>query len=90
MPDTRTEYIVCGDVRLPVQVPERTRTVTARAPLPAVGDIEQAVRDAISNPISHEPLGKLVGPKSTVTIAFDDASGSYFQTQRDDFRRVAI
>ncbi len=90
MPDTRTEYIICGDVRLPVQVPDRTRTVTARGPLPAVGDIEQAVRDAISNPISHEPLRKLVGPKARVTIAFDDASGSYFQTQRDDFRQVAI
>ena len=90
MPGTRTEYIVCGDSRLPVQVPERTRTVKANGPLPAVGDIEEAVRNAIANPIAHEPLTKLVGPKAKVTIAFDDTSGAYFQTQRADFRQVAI
>ncbi len=90
MPDTRTEYIAYGDAFLPVQVPERTRTITAKRPLPGVPDIQQAVRDAIHNPIAHEPLHKLVGPKAKVTIAFDDASGAYFQTQRTDFRQVAI
>ena len=90
MPDTRTEYIAYANGRLPVQVPDRTRTVGANPPLPAVPDIEQAVRHAIDNPLAHEPIRKLVGPKAKVTIAFDDASGSYFQTQRADFRQVAI
>ena len=90
MPDTRTEYIACGDSRLPIRVPERTRTLTARPALPAVPDIEAAVRNAIEAPIAHEPLRKLAGPRAKVTIAFDDASGSYFQTKRTDFRQVAI
>ena len=90
MADTRTEYIAYGPDHLPIQVPDRTRTLTANDPLPAVPDIEDAVRDAINNPIAHEPLRKLVGPGAKVTIAFDDASGSYFQTRRTDFRQVAI
>ena len=64
-----------------MQVPERTRTVKANGPLPAVGDIEEAVRNAIANPIAHEPLSNQVGPKAKITIAFDDTSGAYFQTQ---------
>ena len=90
MARTRTEYIAYGDGRLPVEVPERTRTVTAKPALAAVEDIETAVRSAISDPIAHDPLPMLVSPSSRVTIAFDDASGSYFQTSRTDFRQVAI
>ena len=90
MATTRTEHIAYGDEVIAVQLPERTRTITAKRPRPAVPDIKSAVRDAIENPVAHEPLRKLVGPKAKVTIAFDDASGSYFQTRRTDFRRVAI
>jgi nickel-dependent lactate racemase len=90
MAKTRTEYIACGDGHLPAQVPERTRTVTAKGPMSPLPDVEEAVREALNNPVAHEPLSSLVGPKAKVTIAFDDASGSYFQTQRTDFRQVAI
>ena len=90
MANTRSEYIAYGDGYLKAQVPERTRTLVAKRPLPAIPDIEVAIREAIYNPIAHEPLRKLVGPKARVTIAFDDASGSYFQTQRADVRRLAI
>jgi len=90
MKNTRREYIAYGDGQLPVDVPEWTRTIVAKPPMPPVPDIEGAVREALANPIAHEPLHKLVGPSSKVTIAFDDASGSYFQTKRTDFRQTAI
>jgi hypothetical protein len=90
MPSTRTETIPYGDEYLRAELPERTRTLTANLPLPAVLDVREAVRAAIADPIAHEPLHKLVGPKSRVTIAFDDASGAFFQTRRADFRQVAI
>ncbi|MCH8062239.1 MAG: DUF2088 domain-containing protein [Chloroflexi bacterium] len=90
MPNTRTEHIAYGDGYLPVQVPERTRTITAKRPLPALPDVAEAVRNAIGSPIAHEPLNKLVNSKSRVTIAFDDASGAYFQSRRTDFRQTAI
>ena len=90
MKETQTERIAYGDRRLTVRLPERARVIDAKPPMTPVPDIRQAVRDAIENPIAHEPLRKLAGPKSRVTIAFDDASGSYFQTKRTDFRQVAI
>ena len=90
MSGMRTEYVVCGSGYIPVRVPERTRTLNAGPALPAVPNIEDAVRAALANPVAHEPLAKLAGPKSKVTIAFDDASGSYFQTRRVDFRQAAI
>ena len=90
MTDTRTEYLAYGERSIPVRVPQRTRTLTARDPLPSVPDISDALREAISSPIAHEPLRKLVGPRARVTIAFDDASGSYFQTRRVDVRQAAI
>ena len=90
MAETRAESIAYGDRSLTVRLPERTRVIDARVPMAPVPDIREAVRDAIENPIAHEPLRKLAGPKAKVTIAFDDASGSYFQTRRTDFRQVAI
>ena len=90
MPNTRTEHIAYGDGYIPAQVPERTRTITAKRPLPALPDVDEAIRNAISNPIAHEPLDKLVNSRSRVTIAFDDASGAYFQSKRTDFRQTAI
>lgn len=90
MTSTRPEQIVYGDGYLNVRVPERTRTVTANPSLPPILDIRQSLRDALESPIAHEPLRKLVSPRSKVTIAFDDASGSYFETRRDDVRKVAI
>ena len=90
MADSRTEYLAFGDGRVPPKVPDRTRTITARPPMTPVPDIEAAVRDAIASSIAHQPLRELVKPGARVTIAFDDASGSYFQTRRVDFRQVAI
>ena len=90
MTSTRIERIAYGGDYLTVRVPEHTRTVQAKPPMAPVPDIREAVREAVHNPIAHEPISRLVGPKSKVTIAFDDASGSYFQTRREDFRKVAI
>ena len=87
---SKTEHIVHGNGRVPVRLPQKTRTITAKSPLPAVADIRAAIAGALSDPIGHEPLRKLVGPKAKVTIAFDDASGNYFQTRRADIRQVAI
>ncbi len=90
MKNSRIERLAYGDRRISVEVPEHTRTIVAKPPLPAVTSIRESVKYAIENPIAHEPLTSLAGPKSRVTIAFDDASGSYFQTRRTDFRQVAI
>jgi nickel-dependent lactate racemase len=91
MPDDNVFRIPYGDGTIMAELPERTTIIRQeRRPLPRLRDPAKAVRDAINSPIAHEPLSKLVSPKSTVTIAFDDPIG-FAPTQREpDFRGVAI
>ncbi|MBI4337516.1 MAG: DUF2088 domain-containing protein [Chloroflexi bacterium] len=90
MPATKAESIAYGDGSITVQVPEHTRVLRPNAPLPPIPDLRQAVREALYNPIAHEPVNKLVSPRSKVVICFDDASGAAWQTEAPDFRRVGI
>lgn len=90
MPNTRTEYIAYGDGYIKAELPDRTRVIGGKRPLPAVPDVAARIRQVIAEPIAHEPLHTLVNAKSKVVIAFDDASGDYFRTQRADFRQTAI
>jgi len=91
MSGTNMLSIPYGDRHITAKLPERTRivrsTVRTMSPLP---DPAKAVRDALENPISHEPLSRLVGPKSRVTIGFDDPIGFAPTQKQPDFRGVAI
>ncbi len=80
-----------SNTTIAARLPERTRIIRhTTPPIPAVKDTEQAVRDALKNPIAHEPLSKSVGPKSVVTIGFDDPIGFAPRQRQPDFRGVAI
>ena len=80
-----------GDETVLVELPERTRVIRPTAkPLPRLSDTSEAVRRALDSPISHEPLANLVGPKSRVTIAFDDPIAFNPQCVQPGFREVAI
>ncbi len=61
-----------GDDLVAVDLPEHTRILKAPAALPGLADYEGEVRRVLSEPLGSEPLRKLVGPSSRVTIAFDD------------------
>jgi nickel-dependent lactate racemase len=91
MPDENAFRIPYGDGSLMAELPERTRVICqTMAPLPPLPDPAQDVRNALGSPVAHEPLSKLVSPKSKVTIAFDDPIG-FCPTQKDpDFRGMAI
>lgn len=90
MANTQTHYIACGDGYVRAELPGDARVVGGKRALPPLPDIAGSVRAALAEPIAHEPLHRLVNAKSKVVIAFDDASGAYFQTQRTDFRQIAI
>lgn len=90
MASTISERIVCGDETIEARLPERTRVLRGKEPMPGIADRGKAIREAIHNPIAHEPLPKLVGPGAKVTIAFDDMSGASFQMRPPDFRQQAI
>ena len=52
--------------------------------------LETKIRAALAAPINHEPIPKLVGPASKVTIAFDDLVIPQFPMKAPDFRALAI
>jgi nickel-dependent lactate racemase len=86
-----TLSIPYGQGTIAAVLPERTRILHhTTASLPALPDPAQAVRDALNTPIAHEPLPRLVGPKSRVTIGFDDPIGFAPVQRQPDFRGVAI
>ena len=66
------QQIPYGGGWLEVDLPEQTRVLRPPAPRPPLPDIPQAVRAALAEPVAHEPLARLVGPASRVTIAVDD------------------
>ena len=66
------QQIPYGSGWLEVDLPEQTRVLRPPAPRPPLQDIPGAVRAALAEPVAHEPLARLVGPASRVTIAVDD------------------
>jgi nickel-dependent lactate racemase len=91
MPTKNIFQIPYGDKTIQAELPERTRVIRQTKPtLPPLPDPSQAVRNALNSPIAHDPLSKLVGPKSKVTIAFDDPIGFAPAQKQPDFREIAI
>ena len=82
--------LLFGDGALDVSLPDETRVLTAPPALPALDDPAAAVKAALSNPVAHEPLSKLVGPRSKVTIAFDDLTIPVVPMEAPDFRALII
>jgi len=87
MTNTRIAY---GDEFVSARLPERTQILEPPSPLPLLKNLEQAIRDALYSPIAHDPISKLVGPKSKVTIAFDDPVIPQVPMKKPDFREMAI
>ncbi len=87
MTNTRIAY---GDEFISARLPERTQILKSPSPLPLLKNLEQAIRDALYSPIAHDPISKLVGPKSKVTIAFDDPVIPQVPMKKPDFREIAI
>ncbi|HVL89792.1 MAG TPA: lactate racemase domain-containing protein [Actinomycetota bacterium] len=68
------QQIVFGDRFLSVELPDRTRILSAglSTTLEPTDDIEGAVRAALAEPVDTPPLRELARGKRRVTIAFDD------------------
>jgi len=61
-----------------------------KKPIPPLPNPEEAIRNALYNPIGHEPLSKLVGPGSKVAIGFDDPIGFVPEQKKPGFKELAI
>ena len=87
---TTLSDIVYGDRFLTAGVPDRIEILQPPSPLTALFDPVEAVRNALYNPIDHEPISRLVGPGSKVTIAFDDPVIPQVPMKKPDFRETAV
>jgi hypothetical protein len=66
------EFIFYGDDIRIERFPEQTRMIYANPPMTPLADDNQAISDALDNPLEAFPLEKQLHSKSRVTIAFDD------------------
>lgn len=82
--------IVYGDDLITATLPDRTQVLEPPPPFAPLENLEEAIRSAVYSPIAHEPISRLVGPKSNVTIAFDDPVIPQMPMKKPDFREVAI
>ncbi|MGH7909252.1 MAG: lactate racemase domain-containing protein, partial [Thermodesulfobacteriota bacterium] len=87
MTNTRIAY---GDEFISATLPERTQILKSPSPLLPLDNPGQAIRDALYSPIAHDQISKLVGPKSKVTIVFDDPVIPQVPMKKPDFREMAI
>ena len=75
--DDRTPPLIVHEglgFRLEDKFPLGTRVVYPPESLPAVPDVEEAIREALLNPVDSEPLPELLFSGMRLTIAFDDLS----------------
>jgi lactate racemase-like protein len=65
-----------GPGTLTATVPDRAQVLSNEEPsaLGPVADLDEAVRAALAEPTGLPRIGDLVGPRSAVTIAFDDGT----------------
>ena len=80
----REVEIVYGDKLIAAQLPEPVLTATAEygaQKVAAIGDIRQALKEAMAHPMDLPPVREMAGPGMKVTIAFDDPTVPQVETQ---------
>jgi hypothetical protein len=80
----REVEIVYGDKLIPVKLPEPVLTAAAEyrgEKTEAIGDIRQALQDAMANPLGAAPIRETARPGMQVTIAFDDPTVPQIESQ---------
>jgi lactate racemase len=68
----------------------RSRVVYPAEPLPAIKDVDAAIRHALLHPVDSDPLPALLFPGMKLTIAFDDVSLPLPPMRRPDLRQRVI
>ncbi len=69
---------------------DRSRIIYPPEPLPALDDVDGAIRHALLHPIDQDPLPSLLFPGMRLTIAFDDVSLPLPKMRRPDNRQRII
>src|SRR3954463_13156987 len=75
-----------GEDLLSVKLPAGTRVVSSKPPIPGLPDRDGAIRYALANRESSDPLVAGLRPGMKVTIAIDDVSLPLPKMRRPDIR----
>jgi nickel-dependent lactate racemase len=70
--------------------PDRSRIIYPPEPLEPLEHVNQAISDALLNPVGSDPLPALLRPGMRLTIVFDDCSLSLPKMQRPDTRQRLV
>jgi nickel-dependent lactate racemase len=81
-----------GNALVSAELPDSSTVYYPPAILPGLArsEIPAALERAVESPLGMEPLSRLVGPGSKVTIAFDDNCQPFPPMRRPDIRQVMI
>ncbi|HEY0619519.1 MAG TPA: lactate racemase domain-containing protein, partial [Kribbella sp.] len=90
--DDRTPPLLVhnGEGFLLERFPLGTRVIYPPEALPAVRDVEEAIQNALLNPLESEPLPELLYAGMRLTIAFDDISIPLPPMKKPDIRQRII
>jgi hypothetical protein len=69
---------------------DRSRVIYPAEPLPGIEDPDEAIRQALLNPIDDDPLPTILTPGMKLTIAFDDISLPLPSMRKPDIRQRII
>jgi lactate racemase len=83
-------FLMKGERFIFTRVPEGTRVLYPRPPLPGFADLRAEVERAIEHPEGMDPLRALLKPGMRVTVAFDDISLSLPKMRSPDCRQVVL
>jgi lactate racemase len=83
-------FLMNGERFLFATVPEGTRVLYPRPPLPGFEDLRAEAERALEHPVGMDPLRSLLVPGMKVTIAFDDISLSLPKMRSPDCRQVVM
>jgi lactate racemase len=86
----RPLFLMNGERFVFTKVPEGTRVLYPRAPLPGFEDLRAEAARAIDEPLGMDPLRAYLKPGMKVTIAFDDISLSLPKMRSPDCRQVVM
>ena len=87
---SRPRVLFSGDQLVEVDLPVGSRVVYPRPTMAPLGDVDAAIRYAISHPHGCEPLYALLRPAMKITIALDDISLPLPKMQTPDVRERVL
>ncbi len=87
---SRPRVLFSGDQLVEVDLPVGSRVVYPRPTMAPLGDVDAAIRYAISHPYGCEPLYAMLRPGMKITIALDDISLPLPKMQTPDVRERVL